>query len=54
MIKVQPSSIFDIGSNIPTLSNLPRDTRPAVAEVLAGWIGVPVEALLETESTGSD
>jgi hypothetical protein len=39
----------------------PQERRPGlvvtartIAEVLAGWVGVPAEALLETESTGGD
>jgi ATP-dependent Clp protease ATP-binding subunit ClpC len=47
-------------ARIPTVS-APADmsaglvvTDRTVAEVLAGWVGVPAEALLETESTGND
>jgi ATP-dependent Clp protease ATP-binding subunit ClpC len=47
-------------ARIPTIS-APADlsaglvvTAHTVAEVLAGWVGLPAEALLETEGTGDD
>jgi hypothetical protein len=63
MISGELLVFLDLGpvrARIPTIS-APADlsaglvvTAHTIAEVLSGWVGVPAEGLLDTESTRSD